>query len=91
MGTALLTWFLLCLFVSVLAAYIARHTLAPGADPMQVLRITSTVAFAGYALGYVQDSIWKGMPWSNSIKGVIDGTVYALATGFIFRAFWPGA
>src|SRR5882672_12750134 len=45
MGKYLGQWFLFALFISFTAAYVARHTLQPGADGMLVVRITGTVAF----------------------------------------------
>jgi len=91
LGKSLVMWLVYCFLVSFVAAYIARHTLSYGADGMIVMRITGTVAFAGYALGYLQDSIWKAMPWSNSIRSIIDGAIYAVTTGIVFRLLWPGA
>ena len=91
MGKHLLQWFLFCFLVSFVTAYIARHTLPPGEDGLSVLRLTGTVAFLAYGFGYLQDSIWKGILWANSLRGIVDAALYALATGLIFRAFWPGA
>jgi hypothetical protein len=91
MGKYLSLWALLCLFISFTAAYVARHTLTYGADGLTIMRITGTVAFAGYAFGYFQDSIWKGIPWSNSLRSIADAAVYAVATGLVFRLLWPGA
>jgi hypothetical protein len=91
MGKYLLQWFLLCLLVSFVVSYIARHTLAPGADPLTVMRITGTVAFAGYGVGYFQDSIWKAIPWSNSLRGLLDALIYGVVTGLVFRLLWPAA
>lgn len=91
MGKYLLQWLLLCFLVSFVTAYIARHTLTAGADGLTVLRLTGTVAFIAYGFGYFQDSIWKGIPWANSLRGLFDALLYGLVTGFIFRAFWPGA
>ncbi len=48
-------WFGFSVLVSFVAAYVARHTLHPGAEGMLVMRITGTVAFAGYALSHVSD------------------------------------
>jgi hypothetical protein len=90
MAKNLSQWFLFCLLVSFVTAYVARHTLA-GADPMMILRITSTVAFVGYAFGPIQSSIWAGVPWSNTLRGIIDALIYALVTGFAFRLLWPVA
>jgi hypothetical protein len=84
-------WFGFSLLVSFTAAYVARHTLHPGDDGLLVMRITGSVAFAAYALANLSDSIWKGQPWSNTARAVIDGCVYALATGLTFRLLWPAA
>src|SRR5438093_6921493 len=82
-------WFAFSIFVSFVAAYVARHTLQPGADGMLVMRITGTVAFAAYALSHLSDSIWKGQPWVNTARAVVDGVIYALLTGLTFRLLWP--
>lgn len=91
MGKYLLQWFVFCFLVSFATAYIARNTLSFGADGLSVLRLTGTVAFLAYGFGYFQDSIWKGIPWPISLRGLFDSLLYALATGFIFRALWPEA
>jgi hypothetical protein len=84
-------WFLFSLFVSFVAAYVARHTLQPGADGLLVMRITGTVAFAAYGVSHLSDSIWKGQPWSNTMRALIDAVIYALLTGLTFRLLWPAA
>jgi hypothetical protein len=90
LGPSLAQWFLLSLFVSFVAAYVARHTLTFSSPGLEVMRITGTVAFAAYGFGYFQDSIWKGIPWSNSLRGLLDAALYALTTGLVFRWLWPG-
>jgi len=84
-------WFGLNLLLSFVAAYVARHTLQPGDDGLLVMRITGTVAFAGYALSHVSDSIWKGQPWGNTARALLDGAIYAVLTGATFCLLWPGA
>ena len=91
MSKLLAQWFAYSVFVSFVAAYVARHTLHTGDDGMLVMRITGTVAFAGYALSHVSDSIWKGQPWSNTWRAMVDGAIYALVTGITFRLLWPAA
>jgi len=91
MGKHLSLWFGFCVLVSFVAAYVARHTLTPGADGMLVMRITGTVAFATYALSELSASIWKGQPWANTLRHAVDGLIYALLTGLTFRLMWPGA
>ena len=89
MGRSLLLWFILALFVSQLAAYVAGRTLPPGADYMTVFQITSTVAFASYVLAHWQHAIWYGRSWSTILKFSIDGFVYAFLTGGVFGWLWP--
>ena len=84
-------WFAFSVSVSFVAAYVARHTLHPGEDGMLVMRITGTVAFAGYGLSHISDSIWKGQPWSNTVRALCDGLVYSILTGLTFRLLWPAA
>jgi hypothetical protein len=91
MGKSLGLWLLFCFLVSFVVAYVARHTLAPGADGLEVMRLAGTIAFLGYGFGYFQDVIWKGIPWSNSLRALIDAVVYAVVTGLIFRLLWPSA
>ena len=91
MSKHLSQWFAFSVLVSFVAAYVARHTLHTGDDGMLVMRITGTVAFAGYALSNISDSIWKGQPWGNTWRAMIDGAIYALLTGITFRLLWPAA
>jgi hypothetical protein len=84
-------WLAFSVFVSFTAAYVARHTLMPGADGMLVMRITGTVAFAAYGLSHVSDSIWKGQPWANTARALLDSVIYSLLTGLTFRLLWPSA
>jgi hypothetical protein len=84
-------WFGLAFLVSFTAAYVARHTLTPGADGMLVMRVTGTVAFAAYGVSHISDSIWKGQPWSNTLRALIDAAVYSLLTAIVFRVLWPTA
>jgi hypothetical protein len=91
MGKNLIQWLLLCFLVSFVTAYVARHTLHAGQDGLTVLQITATIAFAGYGFGYLQDSIWMGVPWSNCLRGLLDAVLYSLTTGLVFRLLWPAA
>lgn len=91
MGKLLGLWFLFCFLVSFVTGYVARHSLDPGAYGMEVMRLAGTVAFVGYGFGYIQDSIWHGMPWSNTLRGLLDALIYGVVTGLVFRFLWPGA
>ena len=89
MGKPLGQWFAFCLVMGIFVAYLTGLTLAPGADYMRVFRIASTVAFLGYAGSVATESIWKGQPWKNSFKHILDGLIYSLLTGGFFGWLWP--
>jgi hypothetical protein len=84
-------WFGLCFLVSFSTAYVARHTLNYGAPGMLVLQVTGTVAFVAYNYGQISDSIWKGQPWANTLRHLLDGAIYAVITGLVFKVLWPAA
>jgi hypothetical protein len=91
MGKYLALWFGYCFLVTFVTAYVARQTMAYGADGMHVMRVITTIAFLGHGLPCLVDSIWKGQPWSNTFRFLIDGAVYSLLTGLCFLFLWPAA
>ncbi len=90
MGKSLVQWFVYCLVVGIFAAYIAGHALDPGADYRAVFRYVGAVAFTGYALALLQNSIWYKRNWTATLKSVFDGLLYALLTAGTFGWLWPG-
>jgi hypothetical protein len=89
MGKYLTMWFVYSVLVSVFAAYLAGRTLATGTEYLTVFRVAGTAAFMAYGLSQLVDSVWKGAPWSNSLKNVMEGLFYALVTGGAFGWLWP--
>jgi len=89
MGKALGIWFVFCIVVSVFAAYIATRTLGAGTSYLAVFRLVATVAFMGYGLAEPTNSIWKGQPWGNTWRAMVDAFVYGLLTGGVFGWLWP--
>lgn len=90
-GPALAQWFLSCLVIGTLVAYLAGQVLPPGASSHAVFRLTTTAALLGHGFSSVTDSIWKGITWSTTWRFVVDGVLYALATGAAFAWLWPAA
>lgn len=88
-GKALIQWFLFSVVIGIFAAYVAHFTLGSGAPYRAVFRLTGTIAFLGYALSYVPDSIWKGLSWRITLKFMFDGLLYALVTAGTFGWLWP--
>lgn len=91
MGKQMTQWFLYCAAVSLVAAYVAGRTLEPGAEYLEVFRVTGTVAWVAYGAGYVGDAIWFGRPWGFSLKMLADGLLYGLLTAGAFGWLWPAA
>lgn len=89
MGRMLGTWFLFCILVSVVCAYVASRTLPSSVAFVEAFRITGTVAWLAYGFGSVQESIWFGRPWKMTVKMLLDSLAYGVATGLCFGFFWP--
>jgi len=82
-------WFIYCLVVGFFTAYVAAHTVAPGAHYLAVFRVVGTVAFMAYGLGEPINAIWRGQTCSATIKAVVDGLIYGLLTAGTFGWLWP--
>lgn len=91
MGKQLGLWFGYCLLVGIFVAYLGGRFLDPGIDYLEVFRFAGTFAFVAYGFGEIADSIWKGQPWSNTCRALIDALIYALLTAGCFGWLWPGA
>jgi hypothetical protein len=89
MARNLALWFVYSLFVAILAAYVAVLGLSADAPYTAVFRVTSTVAFAGYALALWQSWIWYSRSLGATVRSTIDGLLYALLTGGTFGWLWP--
>ena len=89
MGTQLVQWLVYCLVVSAFAGYVTGLVLGPGTGYMEVFRMSSTVAFGGYALAHPQRSIWYAQAWGTTARNVFDSLVYGLLTGGAFGWLWP--
>ncbi len=89
MGKPLVLWFLYCMAIGFLAAYVAGRALPSGAPYLRVFQLIGATAFTGYAAALWQMSIWYRRAWSTTIKSTIDGLVYALLTAGTFGWLWP--
>ena len=89
MGTLLSSWFLYCIVISIVVAYVAGHVLLRSAPHLEVFRIVGTMAFLAYACAHWSNTIWKAKPVIISVKETLDGLIYGLATGAAFTWLWP--
>jgi len=84
MGSKLVMMFAYNLVVAIVCAYVVSRTLSPGAEYLEVFRISGTVAFIAYGMAYVQESIWFGRQWSSTLMTFLDALIYAVLTGGVF-------
>jgi Flp pilus assembly protein TadB len=89
MAGSLAGWFVFCIVVSVIAAYVAGRALGPGVHYAQVFRFVGCTAFVGYTLALWQNTIWYKRRVSTTLKSNVDGLVYALLTAGTFGWLWP--
>ena len=89
MGGTLFQWFLYSLLVSLIAGYIAGVAFGPGTEYLRIMQVAGCVAFVGYAMAQMHESIWWGRGWSWTIRNMLDGLLYGLLTGGTFGWLWP--
>src|SRR6201986_360736 len=88
MGNYLGSWFGYCLVLGFFNAYISLHSVPQGANYLFVFRDAGSIAFMAYGIGPLANSIWKGQPWSMTIKEVFDGLIYGSLWGVTFGGLW---
>ncbi len=89
MGKQLTQWFIYCVVISILVAYVSSVALPAGAEYLQVFRVAGTVAVLSYAGAVPIKSIWFGHQWSATAKDALDGLIYGLLTAGVFGWLWP--
>lgn len=75
--------------VAAMVAFVLTRSLRPGAGFQTVFRVAATVAWMTHSFGAVQDAIWLGKPRAHVWKGLADGLLYGLLTGWVFAWQWP--
>ncbi len=91
MGAQLAQWFVYCIVIGVVAAYIAGRALPPSAPYLEVFRFAGAAAFIGFAMALPQYSIWYHRSWGTTLRSMLDGFIYGLLTGGTFGWLWPAA
>ena len=89
MGSRLAKWFVFCVVVGILSAYVTGRALPAGAAYLDVFRFSGTVAFIGYCVAQWENTIWYNRPWTRTARDTIDGLIYGLLTGGAFGWLWP--
>jgi hypothetical protein len=82
-------WFVYLLVVAVFVAVLLAYLLPAGTSYLRVFKVAAVVAFMGYALGLIQNSIWLRRSWGLTAKACFDGLIYAGLTAGTFGWLWP--
>jgi hypothetical protein len=89
MSKSLVLWFLYTVLVSMFTAYVVGRAVGPGTPYLRVFQLAGAVAFMGYSLALLQQSIWLRRSWTTTMKSMVDGLVYGLLTAGTFGWLWP--
>lgn len=89
MGKPMVLSFVYYLVVGIIVAYLASHTVDPGAEYLTVFRVVGTAAWLGYGFAAVPGSIWFGTPWPSTAKTIIEALAYGALTAGVFGWLWP--
>src|SRR5204863_9767766 len=65
-GKNLAQWFVYCVFIGVLAAYVAGRAVPAGSSYLTVFRFAGVTAFIAYSIAMWQDSIWYQRSWGTT-------------------------
>jgi hypothetical protein len=91
LGPFLGKWFAYSLVVSLLAGYVARAAVPPGAAYLSVFQVVGAASWLAYGWQGPQDSIWMCKPWSVTLRHMRDGLVYAALTAGAYAWLWPSS
>jgi hypothetical protein len=89
MAKPLSLWFLYCLVVGVIAAYVTSRAVGAGAPFRAVFRFAGVTTFVSYSLALWQNTIWFKRSWVTTLKANLDGLLFSLVTAGIFGWLWP--
>ncbi|MCE9603130.1 MAG: hypothetical protein K8S21_13075 [Gemmatimonadetes bacterium] len=90
MGRMMGLWFVYSLVIAVLVAFVTGRTHGPGAESLEVFRVSATVTFCCYVMAHWQNWIWWGRSTRFTVTYSLDGVLFALVTGATFAWLWPG-
>jgi hypothetical protein len=89
MAPYLFQWFVYSIVIGIIAAYVASRALQGETHYLAVFRFVGVTAFACYAVGGWQESIWYSRSWATTLKNTFDALLYALVTAGTFGWLWP--
>lgn len=89
---SLIQWFINCLIISALVAYVGSAAIPMGVgapDYLKVFRVIGAVALLSHAGMAAHDTMWKGLSWRSTAVKIFDGLLYSLLMAGVFGWLWP--
>lgn len=87
MGKFLGQWFVMCLVVATMAAFLTSQLITP-MHARAAAKLVGAVTFIAYGIGGISESIWMGRPCSSTAKYLFDAALYAVGSGLVFYCCW---
>jgi hypothetical protein len=88
MGKHLGQWFVLCVIVSSIAAFLTAKAHGLDAPAQGAAKFAGVVAFISYGVGTIQESIWMYRSWTSTAKYLVDSALYSIGTWAVFLWLW---
>ena len=79
-------WFVLCVVVSALAAFLTAKAYGLGVPAQGAAKMAGAIAFIAYGIGCIPESIWMYRSWKSTATYLLDAALYALGTAAVF--YW---
>jgi hypothetical protein len=89
MGPYLGLWFVYCVAVSGVSAYVVWRIFGAAASFNEVFKLACVLTFLSYAMALPAQSIWYRRSWATTLKSMFDGAIYGVVTGAAFGYLWP--
>ena len=89
MGPYLGLWFVYCLVISAVSAYVVWRVFGTDGSFRAVFKLGCVVSALSYGMALPQHSIWYRRRWATTLKSMFDSVLFGLATGAAFAYLWP--
>lgn len=89
MGKLLSQWFVFNIVIAVLGAVLALLAFGIGGNAQEAGHFVGIFTLIAYGSGSIQESIWMGRTWSETMKNLLDSLIYGVVSALAFWQLWP--
>lgn len=88
-GRSLSQWFVMGLVIAAIAGVATAQVIGLDGHSHAAAHNVGIITLLAYAMGSVQDAIWKCQPWRSVAFYLLDAMLYAIASALVFWWLWP--